>query len=82
MRNLVEPPPSLHCELCHGELRFDRIEPDGRAFDMEVEIFVCVKCGRAHPRRMIHDPYAGRPARNIPRGKVGQPGEAGSDRYA
>jgi hypothetical protein len=49
---------------------------------MEVEIFVCVKCGRAHPRRMIHDPYAGRPARNIPRGKVGQPGEAGSDRYA
>ena len=40
MRNLVQPPPSMHCELCDGELRFKRIEPDDPAFDMEVEIFV------------------------------------------
>ena len=63
MRSLVEPPPSLHCELCHGELRFERIEPDDPAFDREVEIFVCVECGRVHSRRMIHDPYAAHTAR-------------------
>ena len=40
MRNLVDPPPSLHCELCHGELRFKRIEPDDPVFDIVVEIFV------------------------------------------
>ncbi len=48
MRNLVQPPPSMHCELCDGELRFKRIEPDDPAFDMEVEIFVCAKCGHEH----------------------------------
>ena len=37
MRNLIQPPPSMHCELCDGELRFKRIEPDDPAFDMEVE---------------------------------------------
>jgi hypothetical protein len=82
MRNLVEPPPSLHCELCHGELRFKRIEPDDSVFDIEVEIFVCVKCGRVHSHRMIHNPYAAHTARSMPRGKVDQPGGAGSDRYA
>ena len=50
MRNLVEPPPSLHCELCHGELRFKRIEPDDPVIDIVVEIFVCVECGRVHSR--------------------------------
>jgi hypothetical protein len=82
MRNLVEPPPSLHCEFCHGELRFKRIEPDDPVFDMEVEIFVCVECGRVHPRRKIHDPYAAHTARSMPRGNVDQPGGAGNDRYA
>jgi len=57
MRNLVQPPASLHCESCDGELRFKRIESDDPVFDREVEIFVCVKCGRAHSLRMIHDPY-------------------------
>ena len=56
MRNLVEPPSSLHCELCHGELRFKRIEPDDSVFDIAVEIFVCVECGRAHSRRMNSRP--------------------------
>jgi hypothetical protein len=28
MRNLVQPPPSMHCELCHGGLRLRLIEPD------------------------------------------------------
>ena len=82
MRNLVQPPPSMHCEFCYGELRFKRIESADPDFDTEVEIFVCVKCGRAHPGRMIHDPYAAHTARSVPRGKVDQPGGAGSNRYA
>jgi hypothetical protein len=82
MRNLVEPPPSLRCELCHGELRFKRIEPDDPLIDMVVEIFVCVECGRAHSRWMNRDPYAAHTARSMPHGKMGQPAGAGSNRYA
>jgi hypothetical protein len=82
MRNLVEPPPSLRCHLCDGELRFKRIESDDPVFDTEVDIFVCVKCGRAHSRRRIHDRYAAHTARSMPPGTVDQPGGAGSNRYA
>jgi hypothetical protein len=79
MRNLVEPPPSLHCDRCRGELRFKRIEPDDRVFDIVVEIFVCAQCGRVHSRRVNRDPYAAHAARSIPRGKADQPGEAGGN---
>jgi uncharacterized protein with PIN domain len=79
MRNLVQPLLSLRCERCDGELRFKRIEPADPVFDAEVEIFVCAKCGRAHSRRMKHDPYAARVARNMPRDTVERPG---GDRYA
>ncbi len=82
MRNLVEPPPSLRCELCHSELRFKRIEPDNPVFDIEVAIFVCVQCGRVHSRRMNHDPYAPRAARRMPGGRMDQPAGAGGNRYA
>jgi hypothetical protein len=82
MRNLVQPPPSMHCELCYGELRFKRIESDDPVFDTEVEIFVCVKCGRAHPSRMTHDHYAAHIASSMRRGRVDQPGGAGSNSYA
>ena len=58
MRNLTQPPPSMRCERCNGELRFKRIEPDNPVFDMEVEIFVCAKCDHAHSLRVFHDPYA------------------------
>jgi len=58
MRNLVQPPRSLHCALCDSELRFERIAPDDPIFDMEVEIFVCVKCGHELSLRVIHDRYA------------------------
>jgi DNA-directed RNA polymerase subunit RPC12/RpoP len=57
MRNLVEPLPSTHCEHCNGELLFKRIEADDPALDLEVQIFVCAKCGREHSRRLIHEPY-------------------------
>ena len=82
MRNLVQPPPSLHCELCDGELRFKRIESDDPIFDREVEIFVCVECGRVHSHRMIHNPYAAHTARSMPPGNVDHPSGAGGSRYA
>jgi hypothetical protein len=68
MRNLVQPPPSMHCERCDGELRFKRIEPDDPVFDTEVEIFVCSKCGHVHSLPVIHDPYA---AHTVPRPQAG-----------
>jgi hypothetical protein len=81
MRNLVQPPPSLRCEHCDGELQFKRIEPDNPGFDMEVEIFVCSKCGHVHSLPVIHDPYAAHTASSIPPGKVDQPGGPGSNRH-
>ena len=50
MRNLTQPPPSMRCEGCNGELRFERIEADVAVFDMGVEKFVCAKCGHARTR--------------------------------
>src|SRR5271169_3337176 len=45
MRTLVQPPPSIYCELCDGELRFKMIAADGEVIDMEAQVFVCSKCG-------------------------------------
>ena len=78
MRNLIQPPPSMHCERCNGELRFKRIEPDDPVFDMEAEIFVCAKCGHAQSLRVFHDPYAAYAASNMPPGKVGRSGGSSS----
>ena len=72
MRNLTQPPPSMRCQRCNGELRFKRIEPDDPVFDMEVEKFVCAKCGHEHSFQVIHDPYAAHTASNMPPGKVGR----------
>ena len=35
MRKLVEPPPSLHCEHCRGELQLKCIVPDDPTLDLE-----------------------------------------------
>jgi uncharacterized protein with PIN domain len=51
MRNLTQPPPSVRCERCNGELRFKGIEPDEPVFEREVEKYVCAKCGHAHSFR-------------------------------
>jgi hypothetical protein len=80
MRNLIQPPPSIHCERCDGELRFKRMEPDDPVFDTEVETFVCSKCGHVHSLPVIHDPYAAHTASGMPPGKVGQPGGSGNNR--
>ena len=78
MRNLVQPLPSVHCEHCGGELLFKRIEPGDPVFDMEVEIFVCAKCGHAHSLTVFHDPYTAHTASNMPPGKVGRSGGSSS----
>ena len=74
MRNLVQPPPTTHCENCDGELRFKLIEPGDLVFDTAVEIFVCAKCGHEQSFSVIHDPYAARHG--------GQLGGSGRNRHA
>jgi hypothetical protein len=58
MRTLVEPPPTLHCKLCQGELRLKRIDPDGPSLEWDCEIFACIKCGHEHSFRVSHNHYA------------------------
>ena len=74
MRNLVQPPPSTHCERCGGELLFKQIETDDPVFD--TEIFVCSKCGREHSRELIHERYTAHTARIAER-KGGPPKGSG-----
>ena len=57
MRTLVEPPSSSHCHLCGGELQLKLIESANRSFDLDSEIFVCVKCGREQSCTVSHDHY-------------------------
>ena len=64
MRNLVQPPPSTHCEHCDGELLFKQIETDDPALDIEAQIFVCANCGREHSRKLIHEPYTAHTAKS------------------
>jgi len=35
MRNLVQPPPSLRCDLCNGELRLKLIETTDKVLDLD-----------------------------------------------
>jgi DNA-directed RNA polymerase subunit RPC12/RpoP len=67
MRNLVEPLPSVRCQDCNGELLFKRVQPDGPALDIEVQIFVCAKCGREGSRRLVHERYTAHAARGAER---------------
>ncbi len=72
MRRLVEPSPSTQCELCHGGLLLKRIEPDVQVIEVDVAIYLCVKCGRERSRRVIHDPYAARASPRVlgPRAEI------------
>ncbi len=63
MRNLVQPLRSMHCKHCNGELLFKQIELDDTILEIEVQVFVCAKCGREHSRKLIHDPYTAHTAR-------------------
>jgi hypothetical protein len=71
MRNLVPPPPSLHCDYCGGELRLKQIEPHGVFFECDTEILVCVRCGHERSYRVSHDRYAARTASNMLPARVG-----------
>jgi hypothetical protein len=71
MRTLVPPPPTLHCDLCHGELRLKQIDTDGSVFDFDIETFVCVKCGHEKAHKVIHDPYAAHTSSNKSHANVG-----------
>jgi hypothetical protein len=56
MRPLVEPPPSMLCGYCCGELRFKQlIELADHARDLDKEILVCIKCGREQSYIVRHD---------------------------
>ena len=67
MRNLVQPLPSTRCEHCKGELLFKRIESELPALDMEVQLFVCAKCGRERLRKLIHERYTAHTATVVER---------------
>ena len=71
MRTLVQPPPLLHCDLCHGELRLKELVPGGPSFAFDVEILVCAKCGREKSHRVGHDPYVAHTASNMRPTKAG-----------
>jgi len=72
MRALVHPPPSLHCDLCHGELRFKKVEPVGpRSLELDIETFVCTKCGHEQPFGVGRNHYSAQTASSRPPPRVG-----------
>ena len=71
MRTLVPPPPSLHCDICQCELRLKRIDTDGPLFDLDIETFVCVKCGHEKTHRVMHDLYVAHTASDMSHAKAG-----------
>jgi hypothetical protein len=71
MRNLVQPPPSLHCDLCDGDLRLKLIEPANPVLDLDAETFVCAKCGHEQSYVVDHDHYAAHTAVNMRPAEVG-----------
>ena len=58
MRRLVEPLPSMKCELCGGELLLKSFEPDTPVVEIDVAIYRCAKCARERSHLVTHDPYA------------------------
>jgi hypothetical protein len=58
MRDLVQPPPSTHCDLCGGDLLLKQVESANLALDLENEIFVCANCGHELSFVLKHDKYA------------------------
>lgn len=71
MRYLVQPPPLLRCDLCHGELRLKELVPDGPSFEFDIEILVCAKCGHEKSHRVGHDRYVAHTASNMRPTKAG-----------
>jgi uncharacterized protein with PIN domain len=70
MRTLVQPPPTSHCEICHGELQLKWTEPAAPSVELDVEIFVCTKCSHEQSYWVGHDLYAAHTTRKMPLSKV------------
>jgi hypothetical protein len=58
MRNLIQPPVSLHCDLCNGELRLKVIDAADPTIGLDVQIFICVQCGHQQSYTVSHDHYS------------------------
>jgi hypothetical protein len=71
MRTIVQPPPSLYCDICHGELQVKQLVPEGPSFEFDTEVFVCAKCGHEQSHRVIHDRYAANAAIRVQPAKAG-----------
>lgn len=71
MRNLVQPLPSVRCDLCNGELLLKLIRSENLILNLDVQIFDCGKCGHEQSYVVHHDRYAAHTANNMPRAKVG-----------
>ena len=66
MRNLVQPPPTSHCDLFHGELRLKLVEPTDTPLDLDAEIWVCAKCGHEQVYVVSHNHYSAHTANKMP----------------
>lgn len=60
MRKLIEPPPSLKCERCSGELRLKLIHAADPVQNADVEIFACAECDHEQLYRVNRDHYSPR----------------------
>ena len=70
MRTLVDPPPSLRCDVCNGELRLKKIQQDTSPLKSDITTFVCAKCGREKSYRVSSDPRSAPVASKKPSGNV------------
>jgi hypothetical protein len=58
MRAHVDPPPSLRCDLCNGELRLKKIEQHTSPLESDATTFLCAKSGREKLYRASRDPHS------------------------
>jgi len=45
MRKTVEPPPTIRCDRCGGQLTLKRVETAHSIFGANSNVFVCSNCG-------------------------------------
>lgn len=57
MRRTVDPLPLTQCGVCRGELLLKRIERDALAFDADVALYHCARCGLEVSHRLAYNPY-------------------------
>ena len=70
MRTLVDPPPSLRCDVCSGELQLKKIQQDTSPLRSDITTFFCAKCGHEKSYRVSSDPHSAPRASKKPPGNV------------